>query len=804
MNKPAIKFLLPFLAGILIGWYVPLPLWFIGSVTLLFLALTFIVSFPHISLSPVFVTLTFVCAIIFFGVFKITYDTRPTAKNDVAKFINPNNEVRLVGTIVDPAIRKKKSLQLMLDVDSLKMKSFFQNVEGEILVAISSKDNRVSLQKELTYGKRVSLIGFLEQPSPARNPGDFDYQKYLRLKNIHALCFVRSVDSVHIIGEQGNWFYRDIVFPSRKWISSQLDTFVGGDEANFLKGLIVGDRSEITTEAKNAFINAGVMHILAVSGSNVLFLILIFSSLFAALRIPKTISFYTQCVLLVFYIFLTGESASVTRAVLMGIIFLSAHHFELHHDNFNTLAFAALVILLFDAKQLFDSGFQLSFAAVFSLAYFYPKIFSLNQFFPERLRKNYLGKNLWLVFASTFAATLGTLPFITTYFEKISLIGIITNLFVIPLSGVLLALGATVSFFSLFSNWVAGIYAAATKLCTAIFLWSIDFLGNIPYASIDVQISFLDSLLFYSALFLLFNSFSKQFRRRIIIFGFLLVNLFLYRSLYADFQITTDKLRITFLDVGQGDAIHIHFPTGENILVDAGPRSPSYDAGARVIVPYLKRHNISRLDALIVSHPHSDHLGGVPSILRSVSVDSVFDSKAEATSALYTEYLHLLDSLDIPRKNLYAGMQFLQIANTRLFALHPTLEYADTHFISNLNNSSVVFKLAHKNISVLFVGDAEKEAEEVLQHRYGNFLRSSLLKVGHHGSKTSTSEHFFTDVNPDIAVVSVGTRNKFRHPSKSTMLRLREHNVHFFRTDEEGAVMFESDGKDWKKIQWRM
>ena len=288
--------------GILLEWYFPLPYWFSFTSTFIFLLLSFFAFRFKTFFSEALVSFTLLLTIIFFGIFKTALDTQLTSQNNVSHFINPNEEVQLIGTITNPSSARKKTIQLVLDVDSFKTKFVQRKVEGEILVTILNKEQKQNFEEQLLYGKIISLKGFLEQPPFARNPGDFDYSKYLKLKDISAVCFVPSVDSVVIIGESGNWFFREIVFPSRKWISHQLDVFVGGDEGNFLKGLIVGDRSEIDNEAKTAFINAGVMHILAVSGSNVLFLILIFSSLFAALRLPKSISYFAQCGILLFYI----------------------------------------------------------------------------------------------------------------------------------------------------------------------------------------------------------------------------------------------------------------------------------------------------------------------------------------------------------------------------------------------------------------------------------------------------------------------------------------------------------------------
>jgi competence protein ComEC len=803
-NRPAAKIVSLFIVGILAGWYIPFSIWYLPIALFAFLFIAFVVSNRQPETSPTLSNIILCFLLMLLGVFKITLDTRYTPNNHISHFINPNQEIVLSALVIDQPAKQRHRIQLVAEVDSFLHPSSQKKIEGEILVTILAKEKNISLLEQLSYGTKIQLRGYLEQPQQARNPGDFDYRKYLRLKDIHAQCFIRNTEHIKISGEGGNWFFRAIIFPSRKWMSAQFDTFVSSREGNFLKGLLVGDRSEIDSEAKSAFINAGVMHILAVSGSNVLFIILILSSIFSVIRLPSILSFVLQCCALVFYIFLSGESASVMRAVIMGIIFLIGKEYELFTDHYNTIAAAALIVLLMDTRQLFDAGFQLSFAAVFSLAFFYPKLQSLDQFFPLQLRTSAVFKFLWITFSATFAATLGTLPFTTLYFEKISVIGLVTNLFAIPFAGLLLALGVTVIFFAAISPWVAQFYAATTKFLSYVFLEIINYLGHISFASFDMKLSYFESLAFYAALFLLFTSFQRQFQRRTIIFGFFLINFLLYKNLYTQlFYHSKHTLRVTALNVGQGDAIHIQFPNGENFLVDAGPKSLTYDAGEKIVVPYLKRQNIVHLNGIIVSHPHSDHLGGVPAVLRHIPVDTVFDSGEPATSNLFLEYLHILDSMNIPRKKIAKGNTLGNFLFVKNFILHPTEKFADTSVTPNLNNGSVVFKSVYKNTSVLFDGDAEKEAEETLARTYGNFLKSSLLKVGHHGSRTSTSKIFLEKVHPQIALISVGVRNKFRHPSKTTLKHLREKRVQYFRTDEEGAVVFESDGNSWKRINWR-
>ncbi|OLD66611.1 MAG: hypothetical protein AUI33_10825 [Ignavibacteria bacterium 13_1_40CM_2_61_4] len=262
---------------------------------------------------------------------------------------------------------------------------------------------------------------------------------------------------------------------------------------------------------------------------------------------------------------------------------------------------------------------------------------------------------------------------------------------------------------------------------------------------------------------------------------------------------------MTFLDVGQGDAALVELPDGKAILIDSGPESTSGNAGARFIEPYLRRRGIRRLDDIVLSHPHSDHLGGIPYLLRHVAVDRVADAGSWAHSVLFREYLHCIDSLRIPRKLVRGGSRIEEFEGIRLYALHPSAGFIprDTTTRSNLNNQSLVLKLVYGRSSLLLAGDAEREAEDRMIGTYGSFLKSDVLKTGHHGSLTSSSDRFLDLVKPAIAVVSVGARNKFRLPSAIVLRRLSDRGTHFFRTDESGAVVIESDGEGWTVVDWR-
>lgn len=251
----------------------------------------------------------------------------------------------------------------------------------------------------------------------------------------------------------------------------------------------------------------------------------------------------------------------------------------------------------------------------------------------------------------------------------------------------------------------------------------------------------------------------------------------------------TPLLTVTFLDVGSGDAIVIRAPGGETALVDAGPSSLSgTDAGERVVLPYLARNGVRTLHAVVLTHPHEDHVGGMASVVVGVDVNMVIDTGAPHGSPGYVKLLETIDKKDIPYHIARRGDE-IRLGEVSLRVLNPPT-YREG---ASLNNRSIVLKAQYGNTSFLLTGDAELEAELDMARNCPG-LESNVLKVGHHGAATSTSEQFLAAVNPEIAIISVG-RNSFGHPSKQTLDRLQRHGVRIYRTDKSGGITIRSDGE---------
>jgi competence protein ComEC len=253
---------------------------------------------------------------------------------------------------------------------------------------------------------------------------------------------------------------------------------------------------------------------------------------------------------------------------------------------------------------------------------------------------------------------------------------------------------------------------------------------------------------------------------------------------------------LTFFDVGQGDAALLEFPKG-NLLIDTGPFDEEYDAASWVLLPFFRRSSIRELDAVVITHPHADHLGGLPALLCEIKINKVFVCGVETNAPLEQQCEKLADSLRVPLSALRAGDRLADFAPAQVWALHPRREEAGFH---RLNDASVVIKVVFGQHAFLFPGDAEFESESHLLQT-ARILDSDILKVGHHGSITSSLPQFLNAASPQWAVASVGRWNRFGHPDPEVIARYDSLGIPFLRTDWNGAVIFETDGKTLKRIR---
>ncbi len=656
----------------------------------------------------------------------------------------------------------------------------------------------------VAIGDRIVFRGKAGTLSLARNPGQFNAKNYYRLNGFAGRIFLRSPkDLISVEHDNAFSLKKSLVQPVRDFVREKTEKFVAGDVTGLARAMVLGERSGISRETNENFMNSGTVHILSVSGLHIGFLTGILVTLSSVLRVPRRLRFFIVAPLLIFYALVVGSGPSVVRAVIMAIIVLFGLLLQRKSNLMNSLGFAALVILAFAPSQLFSPGFQLSFAAVLSIAFFYERmVTSVRKSYPKVVELRWVNP-LLSASSLTIAATLGTVPITVFYFERVSLVSVLANLLIVPLSGIFTSMTFTFLAFSTFSSALASVYGAAAQTVGIVILKLNSIIGSWNASIVRID----DSAMLFSALYFVwlvsvFLFGGKSVLKKLVFAVLLGGNLILYSSLFF----SRSEGRLYVLDVGQGDAIYIELPSGKNLLIDAGVNFGMNDAGARIIVPFLRKRGVDHIDYFVISHLHSDHIGGAASVLRNLKVRNFIYPDQNSVSRSWKTTLAAVEAMRIPSRHALAGMILDSGAMHRVYVLHPNGKYVGANglsYRSRLNDGSVVLKVCIGRESVLLCGDIEHKVELELVRAYGHFLASEILKSAHHGSETSSSDEFLLSVRPRYGVISVGAGNRFGHPSESVIERMNRAGILTMRTDSLGAVCFRLVSDRSHIVNWR-
>ena len=711
--------------------------------------------------------------------------------------INYVKDVTAYGKISNIELNKEKGILFALSIDSLRSNSFSSKLKTNILCRLkdNSKRNIDSVYASIDPGNFIKITGNYSTGRNRRNPGEFDYNNYLNSKGISGVLNSYSVKDFFLLNQNKDKV-KSTVFLMRKNLNATISTLFAPQTAALVKGLLLADRSEIDQNAKVDFINSGVMHVLAVSGLHVGFIAIIFMFLFG--RLNKYIGSILTIAGLIMFMVITGMPASVVRAVIMSIAFIITLLTNRSTNIFNSLSLAALVILLFYPNELFSPGFQLSFAAVFSIAAIYPYLRSKIE--ALKINSSKL-KNLLLFFAVSLSAQIGTLPFTLVYFSKLSVVALLANLIVIPTIGVIVG----ISFFTLtltfFSPFFASLSAAANNLTTSFIFEFVKLTGRFQYSFLWIRnFTLLDSLIFYFFLivfFLFMNKFSTFFSRTILM-SLVFLNIIVYSSLDHKDILSKNLLNVYAIDVGQGDSFLLKFPNGKTALVDAGMASFNFDNGEKIIDPLLNQLDINKIDYAFISHFDADHYGGIVSLIEKNKIEKVFIPEIDSALKKEIKFQQFLIHRKIQFEH-YSKKCFT-VGNSKIYILNdrPRINANKT----TSNNKSGIIKIVYGKTSILFTGDVDAKGEKYYADTYGSFLNSDVLKISHHGSNFCSSEEFLSCVKPKISLISVGIKNKFGHPSYEVLKRLERHKSKVIRTDKQGGILLKSDGENFSQVDW--
>jgi len=693
-----------------------------------------------------------------------------TQKNEFVE-----SEILACGDVIEePSFSNGKTIFLM----QLK----YKEVYGKRYLAKEKVKVVINGRLNASYKDKILARGDFILPKKATNLGQFDAESYYSLKNIAGILYVNKSSDIKILSKD-----RGIIKTAIDVKNHILDLFrltLPNDQANLLGSILFGSKaSPVSQETVENYRKSGVVHLLVASGNRISILlgICFFLQKFFNLSGFSTSVFATALIWL--FTFMAGWGPSILRATVMGQISILGGIFDKDKDFYNTLCASAFIILTFVPKLLFDVGFQLSFAATWSFVYIAPVISKLLE---DKIPKFWADS-----FSIAFSPYLATLPLNLFYFSTLSFVGIFANMVIVPLAEIITTMGFIFSVMLLFLKPIAQVFSYMLSAMLLIMDFLVGIFANLPFSfgsfgsfNIFFVLGYY-AILVYNVEKIKMDKFCFR-KKNFLRFSFVFFLVFLFFGLASSFA--QKNLEMTVLDVGQGDSIFLSLPDGQNILIDAGPPK----VGKNVVIPFLRKNGINKLDLAILTHAHDDHVGGYPFVLKNIKVEKVFDPGVPHTSSWYINFLKLVKDKNIKYYNPRGG-EFVDFGKTKMYILAP-YDPIDT---SDLNNSSIVTRFVYGNTSFLLMGDAPTMVEnQIILHNYP--LKSDVLKVGHHGSRYSTGVDFLDKVAPKIAIISVGAHNRYGHPSKRVIDLLESKNIKIYRTDLNGSVKVISDGENIK------
>ncbi|HEX7070098.1 MAG TPA: DNA internalization-related competence protein ComEC/Rec2 [Rhodothermales bacterium] len=729
---------------------------------------------------------------------------------DVSRLLEQEGlEVAITGRTLATPVLSHGRARFILIVDSVGANSGVEMRAAVGRVYVTVRDaNPISWVNRARGGSRIGMWGRLEPTRPPRNPAEFDFRRYLAQKGVRSMLRVDTGYDVRPLGPPSNLVRRVAVSVERRvesTIERRVPTATG---RGILIALLLGRRSEMDPEVLDSFARTGLLHILAVSGLHVLMVGMVVYNLLCPFllrfrlrwRTMELVRAVVTLALLTVYAVVTGGSASVTRSVVMTAVLIGGVAFQRSAPAINSLAVAGCFLVLQRPTYLWDIGFQLSFGAVAAIVLLQPALME-----PVRAR---LDEDTWQWslaqgIATSTAATIGTAPILLYHFGSVSVAGLVLNPIAIPASGLALSGGLLTVLWAGLAP-ISAAFGQSADLFSHVLVKSA-VIGDriLGWATIDAHLTyppFVIALIAATGVLAVIPAPRTRWRLTLAAAG--AVALGMWTTALTSRALP--MLDVVFLDVGQGDGAFIRFPNGRTMVIDVGPRDTYFDAGRSVIVPHVQRYAPKGIDVVVVTHPHSDHLGGLPAVLRSMPVRRYVHNGDAYESELFRETAHLVDSLAITTRAVQAGDTLLIDPRVRVHVLAPT---PVTALEPNPNDRSVVLRLEFGSTTFLLAGDSERAAENALLGRFRAALASEVVKVGHHGSQTSSQPSFVTAVTQGVdetfAVVSVAERNRFGLPDEVVLDRWLNAGARLHVTSEGGALWLRSDGRSVRVVRWR-
>lgn len=743
-------------------------------------------------------------------IFSIISNTITIYQNNKYNIIYKDKE-NLEGKALVVSEKEDKEYSYVYKIKVLNIENKKEGKNTYLYLRINKKSDIL-----LEYGDIISFKGEFQEPSKKRNYGGFDYKNYLKTLKIYGTVKCESYNVLE--KNKGNIL---ISFSNKisNSVKEKIYDLLDKREANLLIGLLLGDDDNIDDDIEEAFKISSLSHVLAVSGMQVTYIITAMYFIFNNI-LGKRKTKIVIIIILIFYTILTGFSPSIVRASIMGILIMGAGLFYRKNDIWNSIAISLLLMLIYNPFLITNVGLQLSYLGTIGIILLnktFLRIFNKIRFEKYILNRKIINivYKIIEILTVTISASVVVFPIMLYNFNLFGTYFLITNLLASIIIGPITIFGTVIVIISFIFLKFGKMFSIFLEISLNMLVFVSNF-SKLPFSKIYITTPKISMIIFYYVIIIFFNYIYKiynnrnlsltqiRFRNLIALYKYkikeiynnkksrkkfisILILIVFCFNIY-NFFIIKRELKIYFVDVGQGDSTFIVTPKNETILIDGGGSlGTDFDVGESTLLPYILDRGYKKIDLMFVSHFDQDHIGGLFKILEELKVEKVCISKQEEDSENYQKFLNIVKEKNINVLVVKIGDKIVLDNNLYFDVLWPKDKQIEEN---KLNNNAIVMKLNYNNFSMLFTGDIEKKAEEEILETYKNskILESDILKVAHHGSKTSTTDEFLNKVKTKIALIGVGKDNMFNHPSNTTIEKLEKMDIKIYRTDLNGEI----------------